>query len=274
MSVINEYFELNTGAKIPKIAFGTWQIPNGETAYNSVAFALKNGYRHIDTARAYGNEESVGKAIRDSGIAREEIFVTTKLPAEIKTHDGALESFETTMSALGLDYVDLYLIHAPWPWGDRGSDHTEGNIQAYKAMEEIYKSGRGKAIGVSNFSVSDLQAILDNTDVVPAANQIRFFIGNTEEDVTTFCQQKNILIEAYSPLATGKILENKDVIAIADKYGKSVAQVCIRYTLQRGTLPLPKSTHEERILENIDVDFEISDQDMELLNNLKDTASS
>ena len=274
VSIKDETYTLNTGATIPKIAFGTWQIPNGDEANDSVAFALKTGYRHIDTARAYGNEESVGKAVRDSGISREDIFITTKLPAEVKTYDGALETFETTMAALDMEYVDLYLIHAPWPWNDIGSDHTEGNIQAWKALETIYKSGRAKAIGVSNFTPKDIQALLDATETVPAANQIRFFVGHTSEETMAFCEKNNIIVEAYSPLATGELLENKDLVAIAEKYQKSVAQICIRYTLQRGTVSLPKSTHEERIRENIDVDFVISDEDMKTLNELEDSSPS
>lgn len=273
MGILTDTYTLNTGATIPKIGFGTWQIPNGDEAYNATLFALKSGYRHIDTARVYGNEESVGKAIKDSGIAREEIFLTTKLPAEIKNYEDALETFETSIETLGVDYVDLYLIHAPWPWTDRGGDYTEGNIAAWKALEEIHASGRAKAIGVSNFAVKDLKAILDSGTVVPAANQIRFFIGSTEEEITQFSQDQGILIEAYSPLATGRILNNPEVMKIAEKYGKTVAQVCIRYTLQRGTVSLPKSTHEEYILQNADVDFEIEAEDMEFLNSLKDTTS-
>lgn len=272
MGILTDTYTLNTGATIPKIGFGTWQIPNGDEAYNATLFALKSGYRHIDTARVYGNEESVGKAIKDSGIAREEIFLTTKLPAEVKNYDEALEKFETSIKTLGVDYVDLYLIHAPWPWSDRGGDYTEGNIAAWKALEEIHKSGRAKAIGVSNFAVKDLQAILDNGTIVPAANQIRFFIGSTEEEITAFSQDNGILIEAYSPLATGRILNNPEVKKIAEKYGKTVAQICIRYTLQRDTVSLPKSTHKEYILQNADVDFEIDAEDMQYLNGLKDTA--
>lgn len=271
MTILKDTYELNNGTHIPVIGFGTWQIPNGDEAYDATTFALKSGYRHIDTALAYGNEESVGKAIRDSGIARDEIFLTTKLPAAIKTYAGAVEAFETSIAALGLEYVDLYLIHAPWPWTDRGGDYTEGNIAAWKAMEEIYKSGRAKAIGVSNFSISDIQAIINIGTVVPAANQIKFFIGNTEkEDVSTFCQDNNILIEAYSPLATGRILDKPEVKAIADKYGKTVAQISIRYTIQRGTVTLPKSTHEEYILQNADIDFTIDGADIKYLNGLKD----
>lgn len=266
MSILNETYVLNNGVEIPKVAFGTWQIPNGDVAYESTLFALKNGYKHIDTALVYGNEESVGKAIADSGIAREDIFLTTKLPAEIKTYDGALEAFETSIKNLGVEYVDLYIIHAPWPWSDRGGDYTEGNIEAWKALEEIYKSGRAKAIGVSNFAVKDLEAILETGTIVPAVNQIRFFIGSTQEEVTQFSQNNGIVIEAYSPLATGKILDDPDVKKIAEKYGVTVAQVCIRYTIQRGTVTLPKSTHEEYILQNADVDFVIDDEDMAFLN--------
>jgi diketogulonate reductase-like aldo/keto reductase len=272
MTTLNDTYTLITGATIPKIGFGTWQIPNGDDAYNSVLFALNSGYRHIDTARVYGNEESVGKAIKDSGIAREDIFLTTKLPAEIKNYEGAIEAFETSLQTLGVEYVDLYLIHAPWPWSEQGADYTDGNVEVWKAMEEFYNSGRAKAIGVSNFGVSDIQAILDNGTVKPAVNQIKFYIGSTEEETTQFCQENDILIEAYSPLATGRILSNPEVQKIAEKYGKSVAQVSLRYTLQRGTVTLPKSTHEEYIVQNADLNFEIDEVDMEYLNDLKDIA--
>jgi len=272
MSILNETYTLNNEITIPKLAFGTWQIPNGSVAYESTLFALKSGYRHIDTALVYGNEESVGKAIVDSGIAREDIFLTTKLPAEIKTYDGALEAFETSIKNLGVEYVDLYIIHAPWPWSDKGGDYTEGNIEAWKALEAIYETGRAKAIGVSNFAVKDLEAILESGTIVPAVNQIRFFIGSTQEEITQFSQSKDILIEAYSPLATGQILDDANVQKIAEKYGVTVAQVCIRYTIQRGTVSLPKSTHEEYILQNADVDFVIDDEDMAFLNELVSNA--
>jgi len=270
MTTLTDTYVLNSGATIPKVGFGTWQIPNGDDAYNATLFALKSGYRHIDTARVYGNEESVGRAIRDSGIKREDIFLTTKLPAETKNYDEALEQFAISLSTLKVKYVDLYLIHAPWPWSDRGGDYTEGNIQAWKAMEKIFHSGRAKAIGVSNFAVKDLEAILAYGTIIPAVNQIRFFIGHTTEEVTQFCEDHGILIEAYSPLATGKILDNPQVQKIADKYGKTVAQVSLRYTVQRATVTLPKSTHEEYIAQNADIDFEIDRKDMTYLNSLKD----
>jgi diketogulonate reductase-like aldo/keto reductase len=271
LKILTEKFRLENGVEIPKIGFGTWQIPNGELSYHSTLFALINGYKHIDTARAYGNEESVGRAVRDSKIDRSEIFVTSKLPAEIKTYEGALKSFEETMSKLKLDYIDLYLIHAPWPWNKMGADYTKENINVWKAMEEIYKSGRCKAIGVSNFNVLNLTSIIENCNIRPMVNQIRFFIGNTQEEITNYCQNNNILVEGYSPLATGAILNNKQVEEIARKYNTTLPQICIRYILQRGVLPLPKSTHEEYILQNADVDFEITKEDMKYLDSLKDT---
>ncbi len=265
---MTDNYTLNTGAKIPKIGFGTWQIPDGEICYQATLTALKSGYRHIDTARVYGNEASVGKAIKDSGLNREEIFLTTKLPADIKVAAKVQETFETSLATLGTDYVDLYLIHAPWPWQERGADYTKENIEIWQEMEKINSSGKAKAIGVSNFNVADLSAILDNAKVVPAANQIRWFIGYTQDEVTKFSQAKGVLVEAYSPLATGQILDNEVIKAMASKYQSSVAQVAIRYCLQHGTLPLPKSTHEDYIAQNLDVDFAITEEDMAILDNL------
>ncbi|MGE5479968.1 MAG: aldo/keto reductase [Chloroflexota bacterium] len=270
MKAADEDFVMHNGVRIPKIGFGTWQISNGKDAYDAVSFALQSGYRHIDTAFAYRNEESVGRAVRDSGIERENIFITSKLPAEIKSYDEVLKHFDQTMKNLGMERLDLYLIHAPWPWTQIGSDHTEGNIKVWKAFEEIYKSGRCRSIGVSNFVIRDLKAILDNGEIVPMANQIKYFIGHTQEEVTDFCRERNILVEGYSPLATGAILGNPTVEKIAKKYDVSLPQICIRYVLQRDVLPLPKSTHKERILQNIDVDFEIIEEDMNYLKGLKE----
>jgi diketogulonate reductase-like aldo/keto reductase len=271
MPSLTDTFTLANGVQIPKIGFGTWQIPDGAPAYDSVAAALAAGYRHIDTARAYGNEASVGRAIRDSGIPRDQIFVTTKLPAEVKDYDGAKASFEKTMAALDLGYVDLYLIHAPWPWSHIGSDHREGNLAAWRAMEEIYEAGRARSIGVSNFNVDDLESLIAGSKIVPQVNQIRYFVGHTQNDVTAYCQSHDILVEGYSPLATGAILDNGDVRRIAEKYDRSVAQLCIRYLLQKDVLPLPKTTTPSRIVENADVDFDISDEDMAYLDGLVDT---
>jgi diketogulonate reductase-like aldo/keto reductase len=273
MTILTEQFTLDNGVDIPKIGFGTWQIPNGDDAYNAVAAALAAGYRHIDTARGYGNEESVGRAIADSGIPRAEIFVTTKLPAEVKSYAEAGESFATTLSELQMDYVDLYLIHAPWPWSDMGEDYSEGNAEAWRAMEEIYESGRARAIGVSNFEVSDLEKLRVASTIKPSVNQIKYYVGHTQDETVAYCQQHDILVEGYSPLATGAILDNPDVRGIAEKYDKSVAQLCIRYVLQKDVLPLPKTTTPSRMTENADVEFEISAEDMAFLDGLTDTAS-
>ncbi|MET4782234.1 aldo/keto reductase [Glaciihabitans sp. UYNi722] len=272
MPALTDHFTLANGVEIPKIGFGTWQIPDGTEAYDSVAAALQAGYRHIDTARAYGNEASVGRAIRDSGIARDQIFVTTKLPAEIKDYDQAKASFEKTITALDMDYVDLYLIHAPWPWSEHGADYREGNIAVWRAMEEIQEAGRARSIGVSNFSVQDIESLVGASKTVPQVNQIRYFVGHTQNEVTEYCKAHDILVEGYSPLATGAILDNADVRSIADKYGKSVAQLCIRYLLEKDVLPLPKTTTPSRIVENADVDFTISADDIAFLDGLVDTA--
>ncbi|MCR3906211.1 MAG: aldo/keto reductase [Tenericutes bacterium] len=270
MKVLNDFYTLSNGVKIPKLGFGTWQVPDGDVAYQSVSLALKNGYRHIDTAAAYKNEASVGKAIRDSKIPREEIFVTSKLQSHIKNYDEALAAFDKTMEELGLDYLDLYLIHAPWPWNEIGKDCSVGNVEAFKAMEMVYKEGRVKAIGVSNFGPKELDNIINNCEIVPHANQIAFFIGHNQKETDDYCKEKNILIEAYSPLAIGHALSNNQIQKMAKKYDVTPAQICLRYCIQKGTAPLPKSTHESRIIENSKLDFEINEKDMKELDKIQD----
>ncbi|TWT00522.1 aldo/keto reductase [Planomicrobium sp. CPCC 101079] len=262
-------FTFHNGVKIPNIGFGTWQIPN-EEAYAAVTTALENGYTHIDTALAYQNEENVGKAVHDFQLAREDVFITSKLPAQIKGYDETLQAFDETISNLGVDYLDLYLIHAPWPWTEIGKDCTEGNIQSWKAMEQLYNDGKIRAIGVSNFSESDIQALLDECEIVPMANQIPFYIGRDQESLLAFCNQHNIVVEAYSPLATGQILNSPPILEMAKKYDVTPAQLCIRYCLERGTLPLPKSTNESRIAENSQLDFSISEEDVRTLGTIED----
>ena len=264
----NEFFTLNNGIKIPAIAFGTWQVANGEEGYAACLNALKSGYRHIDTAFAYGNEPSVAKAIADSGLSRADVFITTKLPADIKTYDGAKEYFEASLKNLDTDYIDLYLIHAPWPWSNVGLDCTEGNIAVWRAMIELYNEGKVRSIGVSNFHVKDIKAIVDATGFVPAVNQIRYFVGNTQNAITEYCQANGILVEAYSPLATGEMTNHEMLMPLAEKYEVTVAQLCIRFCVENGVLPIPKSVHEARIKANLDVDFSISKEDMEYLNSL------
>ncbi len=267
MKTLTDVYTLYNGVKIPKVGYGTWQIPNSE-AYQCTLDALSIGYRHIDTAKAYRNEKAVGKAIKDSGLKREDIFVTSKLPAQTKGYQETLQAFSETMNDLGLDYLDLYLIHAPWPWDEIGKDCTEGNIQSWKAMEQLFKEGKIKSIGVSNFSPKDIQALLDTCEIVPMVNQIRYFIGNTQKDTVDFCKKHNILIEAYSPLATGKIFNNHKVQKVADKLGVSIAQLSIRYCIDRNTLPLPKTTHKGRMEENAKLDFIIPKEDLDFLDTL------
>jgi len=269
MKILKENYTLHHGLKIPKLAFGTWQIPDGKICYNSVLSALKMGYRHIDTAAAYKNEASVGKAIKDSGIPRNEIFVTTKLESHIKDYNEAHQAFNKTLNDLGLDYVDLYLIHAPWPWSDIGKNCDLGNIEVWKAFEEIFESGRAKAIGVSNFNVDDLKNVMKDAKIIPHVNQIQFHIGMDQNETLAFCKANNILVEAYSPLATGRILKHPQIEAFAKKYNVTPAQICIRYCLEKQTLPLPKSTHEQRIKENASIDFKISKEDIQKLDQIK-----
>ena len=265
----NEKFKLYNGVEIPAIGLGTWQVADGDEAYNSVIWALEAGYRHIDTAYAYGNESSVGKAIKDSKINRNEIFITTKLPAEIKTYEGAIEHFNQSLKNLDSEYIDLYLIHAPWPWSNVGLDCTEGNIEVWKAIVEMYNAKKVRSIGVSNFHEKDIKPLIEATNVKPMVNQIRFFIGNTQEPITKYCQENDILIQAYSPLATGNIVNDETLKSIAIKYNTTIPKVCIRYCYQRGCVVLPKSVNKDRIKANLDIDFEISNEDMEYLNSLK-----
>lgn len=266
-------FTLHNGVLIPKIGYGTWQIPN-EEAYDAVTAALEIGYRHIDTAFNYNNEENVGRAIRESGIPREEIFVTSKLRASAKGYDITRDYFEQTMANLGLDYLDLYLIHWPWPFSDKFGDYDKENIECWTAMEEFYKAGRVRAIGVSNFSIADLQNLIDHCEIVPMVNQIPFYVGRDQEELLAFCKEHNILVEAYSPLATGEILNSPEIQRMAEKYGATPAQICIKYCLQRDTLPLPKSSHPERMRQNLELDFHISEDDMRILSEMEDVRQS
>ena len=273
MNKLTDTFTLTGGVKIPVIGFGTWQAQDGEIATAAVSAALKAGYRHIDTAAIYRNEESVGKAIRESGIAREEIFVTTKLWNKCRTYELAYEAFERSISKLGLDYVDLYLIH--WPASPAQYENFEQmNLDTWRAMTELYKAGRIKAIGVSNFMPHHLAALM-KTEVAPMVNQIELHPGYTQKETVDFCRANGIAIEAWSPLGSGRVLSDERLKKIADGYGKSVAQLCVRWCLQNGFIPLPKSVTESRIIENANVfDFEISDADMDFINSMPDFAES
>ena len=268
--ILNETFTMSNGVTIPKLGLGTWFIDDDKVA-QAVRNAVKIGYRIIDTAQAYGNERGVGEGVRTSGIPREELFVSTKLAAEIKDYDTAVGAIEGSLEKLDLGYIDLMLIHAPQPWAEfRQADYSEGNRQAWRALEEAYRAGKIRSIGVSNFLDEDVENILEHGTVAPQANQIKVTPGNTPTDLIEYCQAKNILVESYSPLSHGKILDNPRVMAIAQKYRVSVAQLCIRYTLQLNTVSLPKASSPEHQRTNADVDFVISDDDMMGLQDLGD----
>ena len=256
-------FELLNGNKAPALAYGTWLIKN-ENAANCVKMALEAGYRHIYTAQAYGNEEGVGKGMRESGLKREEIYLTTKVMAEYKTYKKAKKSIDDSLKRLGVDYIDLILIHCPQPWAlFRGKRrYFKENIEVWKALEEAYKEGKVRAIGVSNFNEEDLQNIIDHCEIKPMVNQCLCHIGNTPIDVIKYCQENDIVFESYSPIAHGRALNNEAIIKMAQKYNVSVAQLCIKYTLQLDTVSLPKASSKEHIEDNIKLDFEISEEDM------------
>jgi diketogulonate reductase-like aldo/keto reductase len=270
MTILNETYTLSNGVEIPKLGLGTWFIDDDKAA-DAVRAAVEIGYRNIDTAQAYGNESGVGEGVRTSGVPRDDLFVSTKLAAEIKEYDGAAAAIDGSLQTLGLEYVDLMLIHSPQPWDDfRGGDYADGNRQAWRALEEAHEAGKILSIGVSNFQQSDLENILENCTVVPHVNQLLVHAGNTPSELLAYCEEKQILVEAYSPIAHGAILENADVQAMAERYGVSVPQLCIRYTLQLGTVSLPKTANPEHMRANAEVDFAVSDEDMTALQGLSD----
>lgn len=270
-SALAQTFTLNNGVTIPKLALGTWLI-EGQQATDAVKAALAIGYRHIDTAEAYGNEAEVGRGVRESGVDRAEVFVTTKLAAECKDYDSATAAIEESVRKLDLGYIDMMIIHSPQPWSavNQSSDRYEkGNVEAYRALEDAYKAGKIRAIGVSNFTAHDIDNILDNCTVTPAVNQVLAHITNTPWDVIDYCKKRGILVEAYSPIAHGVVLDNPQIASMAQRYGVSPAQLCIRYDLQLGLLPLPKTANPDHMRTNAQVDFEISDEDMETLKDME-----
>lgn len=255
---VSSRVELNNHTKIPQLGLGVWQMANGPETTNAVTWALEAGYRHIDTAKIYGNEEAVGKAVRESSIKREDIWVTTKLfPIDFFNPQKA---FETSLKKLNIDYIDLYLVHFPVPG-------TE--IKIWKAMEKIYESGLVKAIGVSNFSTGQIKKILKASSIPPVVNQIKMSPFGYDPGRDKFLQENNIVLEAYSPLTRGAKFGDETLVEIADKYKKSPAQVLIRWALQHGMVVIPKSSNQGRIKENAEVyDFEISSEDMKTMDSL------
>lgn len=256
--------KLNSGTSIPDIGFGTWGLAEGEEAKQAVAGAIKTGYRLIDTAMIYNNEKSVGEGIRANGCEREDIFITTKLWTSDQGYDSSLRAFETSLDRLGFGYVDLYLIH--WP-----GDDPERRKDSWRTLSQLHSEGRALAIGVSNFQLPHLNELLGSSDVLPAVNQIEFhpFIYGRQKPILDFCTRHGIAVEAYSPLAQARYMNNSRLENMAKKYGKSKAQVMLRWAIQHGTVPIPKSSHQERIKENFEVfDFELDEPDMAAIDGL------
>ena len=273
MKQLSDSFVLGNGYAIPCVGFGTWQTPDGETAVSAVKMAIKKGYRHIDAAAIYGNEISVGQGIRESGIERSALFVTSKVWNDERGYQKTLNAFAKTLADLQLDYLDLYLIH--WPASSsRYSDWEEFNLETWHAITDLHKSGRIRAVGVSNFLPHHLAALME-TEVPPMVNQIEFHPGQMQDETVEFCRRNSILVEAWSPLGSGRLLANPLLSSIAAKYDKSVAQLCVRWCLQHEVLPLPKSVTPARIAENADVfDFSIAEDDMAAIDNMTNVGGS
>jgi diketogulonate reductase-like aldo/keto reductase len=251
---------LHNGVKMPWVGLGVFKVQNGEEVVQSVKAAIKNGYISIDTASFYGNEEGVGQAIRDSGVPREELFITTKLWNADQGYESTLTAFESSLAKLGLDYLDLYLIH--WPGKDKYKE-------TWKAFEKLYKEGRVRAIGVSNFQIHHLEDLISSAEIKPMVNQVEFHPHLTQKDLLEFCKKEGIQMEAWSPLKQGQLITEPILEEIARKHKKSVAQVILRWDLQHGVVTIPKSIKEHRIIENSAIfDFELSVEDMEMIDRL------
>lgn len=265
---LEDTYTLNNGVKIPIIGFGTWQTPDGDIAKHAVEVALNAGYRHIDTAAAYGNEKSVGQAIKNSGINRHDLFITTKLWNADHGYKSASAAIDRSLQNLKVDYLDLYLIHWPNPVDMR--DHwAEANAESWRAMEEAVQAGKIRAIGVSNFRKRHLDELLKTSEIKPVVNQIMLNPSDLQPDVVKVNNELKLLSEAYSPLGTGGLLGNETVNEIASEVGKSPAQVLIRWSLEHGFLPLPKSVHDKYIRANAEVfDFNLSSEQMNKLDSL------
>ena len=264
-TTLTDCFTLPNGVKIPCIGYGTWQTPNDGTTKNCVKTAIEKGYRHIDTAFAYGNEAEVGEGVRASGVARDELFITTKHWVTERGYEKTLAAVDTSLELLGLDYIDLYLVH--WPCVAKCSpDWKQINAETLRGFERAVKDGKLRAIGVSNFQQKHIEALWETAEIRPMVNQIEFHPGYTQYDNVVWSQENGMLVEAWSPLGSGAVLKDETLTAIAAKYNKSVAQLCVRFALQCGVLPLPKSTNPDRIAANADVfDFVISDGDMKAI---------
>ena len=264
--ILQESYTLSNGVRIPKLGLGTWFIEDGAAA-QAVRDAVQLGYRLIDTAQAYGNERGVGEGVRSCGLARGELFVASKVAAELKTYDEAARSIDETLEKMGLDYLDQMIIHSPQPWtGFRAEKrYFEENRAVWRALEDAQAAGKVRVIGVSNFLRDDLESLLADCRVKPMVNQILLHIGCADAALLDFCREQGIQIEAYSPIAHGEALKNLNIVAMAAKYGVSPAQLCVRYAVQLGAVALPKTANPEHMRSNAAIDFSISAEDMETL---------
>ncbi|MCK5757801.1 MAG: aldo/keto reductase [Clostridiales bacterium] len=270
MKSLTDYYNLKNGIKIPCVGFGTWQTPNNQTGYEAVRHALADGYRHIDTAAIYGNEEAVGQAIKDSGLPRSEIFLTSKLWGDDYGYETTKQAFQKSIDKLQTNYLDLYLMH--WPNPKKFRDNWEKtNAETWKAIEELYEEGKIRAIGVSNFMIHHLEELFKSAVRIPMVNQIKLCPGDVKEDLVEYCKKHDILVEAYSPLGTGKVFNVPELTSLAKKYNVTVGRLCLRWSLERGYLPLPKSVTPKYIEENTNLfDFTLSPEDVEIIAGLTD----
>ena len=268
--ILKETSTLENGVQIPKLGLGTWFIDDDKAA-EAVRAAVKLGYRLIDTAQAYGNERGVGEGVRTCGIPREKLFVASKVAAELKTYEAAAKSIDETLEKMGLSYLDQMIIHSPQPWKEFRVEkrYFEENKEVWRALEDAQAAGKVRVIGVSNFLKDDLESLLGSCRVKPMVNQILLHITNTDLALVEFCESQGIQVEAYSPIAHGEALKNPAIAKMAEKYGVSAAQLCIRYVLQLGTVALPKTANPDHMASNANVDFTISEEDMETLKNME-----
>ena len=265
--MFNEIMRLSNGVEIPQLALGTWLIDDDKVV-DAVKAAVRIGYTHIDTAQAYGNERGVGEGIRNSGVSRDKLFVTTKVAAEHKDYKSAAEGIDESLRKMGLDYIDMMIIHSPQPWVEVNQSedrYFEGNLEAWRALTDAYQAGKLRAIGVSNFLEVDIDNIWNNAEMKPMVNQVLCHISNTPLELIEYCQKKGIVMEAYSPVAHGEAMKIPAIGEMAKKYGVTVPQLCIRYDIQLGMIVLPKTANPDHMRSNADVDFVISDEDMEIL---------
>lgn len=261
-------YTLSNGVQIPQIAFGTWRLADTPDTVSVIQQAISLGYRHIDTAAKYANEASVGQAVRECGVPRDQLFVTSKLRNTQRGYDTTIADFERALQIMGLDYLDLYMIH--WPAGSDYYDNwADINLDTWRALEKLYHDGKVRSIGISNFWPHHIKALTDHCEIQPMVCQLKFHPGFTQPETSRYCQYSGMLVEAYSPLGAGKLLTCEKLTEIAEHYGKTPAQICIRWCLQHGVLPLPKSSNPKRMQQNLDVyDFEISKEDMDLLDTI------